>query len=191
MSNTLIKDSSKYFNLWYSDNAKYGRILNNREYFQSKGITSELVFMSPQEYLESCAKGFRCSLAQSNSMVDKNKVKKYISMLASGHKFPCPILSYNNVKHSFLQEGRHRAQAAMEFGLDKIPVWIITSNSNVNDSLESIPLLDNEIQILSRINNTWREVNSGNPGFIRNWNFVSKSKAKQLLDLVNSISLNK
>lgn len=185
----LIRDCSRHFILWFSDSAKYNRILNNREYFRSKGVDSELVFMPPEEYLNKCAKGFGVSLQRSNEMIDPKKVEKYKNMLSSGHKFPCPILSYNKASHSFLQEGRHRAQACKELGISPIPVWIITSNSDVNNKIDEIPMLSNNQMNLSKLASIWKPADKyrDNPGFIRNWNFVSPSKAQELLGLVNSI----
>lgn len=178
----LIRDTYKCFLLWYSDSPKYARIIANRDYFRNKGVYATLRFMTPEDYLQECANGFGCSLQQSNAMIDDSKVEKYVTMINEGHKFPCPILSYNLVHNTFLQEGRHRAKACMEMDISPIPVWIIITKSDANDLIEDIPLMNNNYQLLSRIGSVWQEVHKTPTGFIRNWNFVDKTKAQNLID---------
>lgn len=183
----VIRDTYKCFLLWYSDSPKYSRILANRDYFRSKGVYSTLRFMSPEDYLQECANGFGCTLDQSNAMIDDSKVQKYVEMIRIGHKFPCPILSYNLVHNTFLQEGRHRAKACQETNISPIPVWILITKSDANDSIENLPLMNNNYQLLSRVNSVWQEVHKAPTGFIRNWNFVDKSKAQELIDQFSTL----
>ena len=79
--------------------------------------------MSPKEYLERCAyEIFDRGTMEStvNGIIGKN-AGKYAEEMKDGAKFHLPYLNYNDGG----QEGRHRAAAAYELGIDKIPVLII------------------------------------------------------------------
>ena len=124
--------------------------------------------------------------------IKQENVYKQIRSIKEGHRFPCPILSYNKATHSFLQEGRHRAMACKQCDIKKIPVWIITSNSNINNDMEDIPLLDNNSQFLSRLSNTWLSVDdikSVEQNNLYNWYSIdSDSLDNKFSDKSNNIS---
>ena len=82
-----------------------------------------LAEMSPREYIERCAfEIFTDATMEStiHGVVPRN-VEKYTHMMAAGTKFDVPYLNYRD--HG--QEGRHRALAAYNMGIETIPVLII------------------------------------------------------------------
>lgn len=84
------------------------------------GYQGKLVEMSPVEYLKKCAYEIfdKATIESTIAGTDKDNVAKYKKMMKSGTKFDLPVLSYK--EHA--QEGRHRAIAAYELGIDTIPV---------------------------------------------------------------------
>lgn len=85
-----------------------------------KRKTAVLHYMSPKEYLETIARNFHLSYEETvdSAAVNPVKFKKYAEKMKNGDKFP---VSYFNRDNS-LQEGRHRALAAMELGCEEMPV---------------------------------------------------------------------
>jgi len=86
----------------------------------AKRKTGQLVYISPREYLEKIAKIFGISYYQTvtGGLVSKENITKYANDMRKGDKFP-PIYY---TQDSNLQEGRHRALAAMLIGCDSVPV---------------------------------------------------------------------
>ena len=123
----------------YSENTKYNTILQNREFFARKGTLCFIKQMSPLEYLKRCAKGFNTTVQKNIDILRKDSILHYIQQMRKGNqKFPLPILVYNHIRHTFLQEGRHRAVAAYYIGLEFIPVVEIHINSQ-----DSLNMIDN------------------------------------------------
>lgn len=99
-----------------------------REYKNKKG---DIVYMTPEEYFERCAKGFKSTVEKlkKSRMMDPGHehiedIKKIIT--EKGKKLPIPYLDYTN---GFGQEGLHRMMAVGElFGWNesKFPVLVIT-----------------------------------------------------------------
>jgi len=85
-----------------------------------KRKTAKLHYMTPKKYLYTIANKFGLSYDEvvSGGAVFPEKYKKYAEAMKNGDKFP---VSYFNRDDS-MQEGRHRALAAMELGCEKIPV---------------------------------------------------------------------
>lgn len=104
-----------------------------------KGEDYSLVYISPKEYLENCAKfsSYKVSYEQyiSSNAVSVDKYLKYASDMENGDKFPIPYYSIDG-----RQEGRHRALAAMKIGCTKIPVVKIgsVSSSEIIDIYNSL-----------------------------------------------------
>ena len=129
----------------YSENTKYNTILQNREFFALNGAVFNVYKMPPLEYLERCAKGFHTSIQNNIDILRKDSILRYINQMRRGvQKFPLPILVYNHVRHTFLQEGRHRAVAAYYLELEYIPVVEIHINTQ---------------DVLNIIDNGWFESN--------------------------------
>ena len=106
-----------------SDEADY-----YREHKNKKG---EIVYMTPEEYFERCAEGFKSTVEKLKSSRMQypghehiDDIKKIIT--EKGKKLPIPYLDYTN---GFGQEGLHRMMAVGElFGWTetKFPVLVIT-----------------------------------------------------------------
>lgn len=100
----------------------------DREYFMNKEGFSDVYIaeMTPDEYLLLCGKyGWKDRFTDVDTIynttgTDKEKVKEYVEKFKNGEKAPMPVL---NVKKQG-QEGRHRAFAAKEVGIETIPVLI-------------------------------------------------------------------
>jgi hypothetical protein len=89
-----------------------------------KGVTGEVVYMSPEVYILKCIEGFRSQGETAdirNGRYDE-KIDKYADMMRSGTKFNMPMLDYRN---GFSQEGLHRAYAAQKAGIEKMPVAVL------------------------------------------------------------------
>lgn len=84
-----------------------------------KGYLAE---MSPKEYLERCAfEIFEGATIESTILgTEAQNVAKYTKMMQEGVKFDTPYLDYVGEG----QEGRHRAMAAYNLGIEKIPVVV-------------------------------------------------------------------
>lgn len=137
----LTLDPIKIFDVsyLYSENTKYNTILQNKELFSRKGAIFYIRKMPPLQYLEKCAKGFHCRIQDNINILNKDSILRYIKQMRSGNqKFPLPILVYNHIRHTFLQEGRHRALAAYYLDLPYIPIVEIHINTQ-----EVLDMIDN------------------------------------------------
>lgn len=90
---------------------------------EKPGFTGKLVEMSPKDYLQKCAYEIfdKATLESTIAGVSKEYVEKYKDMMKSGTKFDLPYLNFKQNQ----QEGRHRALAAYELGIETIPVLAI------------------------------------------------------------------
>lgn len=109
----------------------YDNFLNPKdlEYMQkNKNRTGEIVYMTPEDYFQECAKNiFNVSpqyLKDSRSF-NADTIEKYISDMEHGDVFPLPYINYADKT----QEGLHRMMAAGEaFGWNKkFPVLVVTA----------------------------------------------------------------
>lgn len=84
-----------------------------------KGYLAE---MSPKEYLERCAFEIfdGATIESTIHGTEAANVEKYTKMMRDGVKFDTPYLDYVGEG----QEGRHRALAAYNLGIEKIPVVV-------------------------------------------------------------------
>lgn len=90
-----------------------------------KGYLAE---MSPKEYISRCAyEIFETGTMESTIYgTEAANVAKYTKMMQDGVKFDTPYLDYVGGQ----QEGRHRALAAYNLGIEKIPVVIRDSETS-------------------------------------------------------------
>lgn len=84
----------------------------------NKARTASIEYITPDNYINSVARGFGLSYKDALSPVDTQRVNNYAQDMNRGDKFPVPY--YINNKSG--QEGRHRAMAAKQLGCDSIPV---------------------------------------------------------------------
>lgn len=84
---------------------------------------SYLAEMSPKEYIKRCAFDIfdNATIESTIHGTNSDNVAKYTKMMAEGTKFDLPYLNYQSQN----QEGRHRALAAYNLGIEKIPVLIV------------------------------------------------------------------
>lgn len=92
-------------------------------YLNGERMGGRIAEMSPKEYLQRCAYQIfdSATIESTIAALDENNVKKYAEQMKSGTKFDMPYLNFASSQ----QEGRHRAAAAMQLGLDKIPVLVV------------------------------------------------------------------
>lgn len=95
----------------------------------NKRKTAKLIHISPKEYLNIISKNFNISyeVTISDTYINSENVDKYSEMMLSGSK--APIVYYK--ENSKLQEGRHRALAAMKLGCEEIPVIVFKELDNI------------------------------------------------------------
>lgn len=103
---------------------QYDNWLHNPSVAREEGFDIEVKNMTPQQYLEACCYGFKCSLQQLQQRNDQNKIDRYASQMKKGMKFPMPTLQFVR-GGSFTQEGIHRALAADQVKVQQIPVLVI------------------------------------------------------------------
>lgn len=101
-------------------------------------MEARVEYMSPEQYIKRCAKQQDTTYEQQLHFINKNRVEQLKHLIEDGTKLYMPYL--NNVKGEVSQEGRHRAKAAMDMNIEKIPVLIINSieNSESNGMLSSM-----------------------------------------------------
>ena len=122
---------------WFG-NKKVGNVTLNDYMRYEKGQDATLEYMSPNEYLERCAKDiFNSTYEKTVGIIKKNNAKiisKYAKDMLNGDKFPLPYLDYVHKQ----QEGRHRALAVIEaFGEDSImPVIVIRPTDPTEQELK-------------------------------------------------------
>lgn len=113
------KSSYKGFKL--DTNEYHQDYLENHEYAKSKGYKDAYIAeMTPREYMDRCAKEvFKTPIEDSyDGIEDKDAIHEYAEMMKNGTDFDMPYIDVKNSQ----QEGRHRALAAEELGISKIPV---------------------------------------------------------------------
>ena len=83
--------------------------------------------MSPKEYIERCAYDIfeGATIESTIKGAEEDNVRKYTAKMKSGDRFPLPYLNYKSKG----QEGRHRALAAYNLGIEKIPVLVIGADA--------------------------------------------------------------
>ncbi len=120
----------------------YDDMMANPDYFaKAKRRKGSVIMMSPDEYIERAAAGFRkhdpeVTVDSVIKSRDTALVDKYAQEMQSGDKFPTIMLDYSM---GFGQEGLHRALAAKKLGIEKIPVMIVsmTRKSERGDAMAS------------------------------------------------------
>tara|TARA_R110000751_G_C13525788_1_gene453285 strand:- start:42 stop:584 length:543 start_codon:yes stop_codon:yes gene_type:complete len=110
----------------------YDEMLNQphkAEYFaKEKGRTHNVVEMTPAEYMyqsmltrESRGTKHHQGLLGEKSRLNMNRVGEYQKKMQDGTKFDMPVLDFQKMS----QEGAHRALAARQMGVEKIPVMVV------------------------------------------------------------------
>ena len=101
-------------------------IMANPDYWrEKKGVVGSVQWMSPTDYIRACEVGFRRSGTPGLVRDGRNAelIKKYAFDMKRGDKFPMLELDYRD--DYFGQEGLHRAMAAEEISIKKVPVFIM------------------------------------------------------------------
>jgi len=78
--------------------------------------------MTPQAYIDKCNREFGVDTEASRR--NSGKVEEYAELMKKGVKFPMLLLQYT-FDGMFTQEGLHRAYAARDLGLTRVPVLIV------------------------------------------------------------------
>lgn len=113
-------DGTKYFDM---DSLKdIGGFQHPLYYMLAKDQKYQLVFISPDEYMENIRKGFDLTNDEVMNAVNLSTVSKYARNMLDGDKFPIGYFTTNTSS----QEGRHRALALKQIGVKSFPVIAIT-----------------------------------------------------------------
>jgi len=109
----------------------YDNFIDNPDYAKhKKGLDIQIIYLSPQKYLDYCALIFD----QSPSAVRNGRLKENIDELAiaisKGNEIFIPFVdfAYNR------QEGLHRALACEQLGIESIPVLFVDKNDKRNNT---------------------------------------------------------
>ena len=130
----LESGKASYFNPKKVGVSMYDDMMDNPNYYKNiKNKIFEVVWMTPMEYINKCADGFKST----NDRLIKSRTNKYsdkyADMMSRGTKFNMLYLDYSGSK-GFSQEGLHRAVAAMSIDPDKkIPVMVVTDWKSKKD----------------------------------------------------------
>lgn len=118
---------------WYDD----------AENLRYHGLQARVVEMSPAEYLERCAANFNSAkedatdrtstLAGQVLQMSTSNVEKLQKLMENGGKMDMPYLNVGSGGGE--QEGRHRAMAAYNLGMEKIPVLYVDSRGIVKSAV--------------------------------------------------------
>lgn len=117
-------------------------IMANPDYWrEKKGVVGGVQWMTPAQYIRACEIGFRNNGSEGLVQRGRNPdlIKKYASDMKRGDKFPMLELDYRN--DYFGQEGLHRAMAAEEAGVRKLPVFIMKDSpekESITEGLSSV-----------------------------------------------------
>lgn len=99
-------------------------MMKDPEYWRKKkGVTWEIEWMSPNEYIERCAQGFQTDEMEIRRQRDSELIDDYRFDMEDGDKFPMLDLDYRD--GAFGQEGLHRAMAAERANVEQVPVFIM------------------------------------------------------------------
>ena len=137
------------FNTKTTGTSHYDQFLDPKDlrYQQErKGRTGYIAEMSPSEYIERCAKQIFHSTVERQERVrqvgngEKN-IMDYASKMQNGVKFDMPYLDYTDTR---TQEGRHRALAAQQAGISKMPVLIVEPYIQKGDSMKEFTIAKTE-----------------------------------------------
>ena len=148
LADSVFKDKT---NIPYYDMLLMGRY--DELPSEYSGIEAYVEHMTPQRYLSKCAEMQGTTYADQLSYIRQVTVDKLVSLMQSGVKLDMPYLNY--ASGSVSQEGRHRAKAAMDYGVDKIPVLIIgdVNNDGGDEDVEQYDLSssDGQLKLLRRL----------------------------------------
>lgn len=121
------KVEHKVFNELDADAPFIRNMLDNPEYHRkNKGVEAELVWMSPSEYIEMSAKMKGSPVEREISTANMKTVGKYAREMRKLQREggePFPALWIERARGD--QEGRHRALAAQDAGVKKVPVYVV------------------------------------------------------------------
>lgn len=110
-----------------------------------KGYIAEV---SPVEYLKRCAYDIfasaKTTLENQVAAVSEERIAEYTEAMANGDKFPMPYLNYGDTLTG--QEGRHRAIAAYNLGIEKIPVFVLNYKAPNRINYEAAEVADEFVE---------------------------------------------
>lgn len=121
----------------YDDMLKANDYLKN--YFrEEKGITFKVTSMDPAEYIASVSKARDIPMERLRATREASKIAEYAKQMKEegSRKFPILTLDYARFppgtrpgsRGKYLsQEGLHRAFAAIDAGVDRVPVLVVKS----------------------------------------------------------------
>lgn len=107
-----------------------------------------VAMMSPKEYFMRCAfdifADYNTTYDHQIEALDPEAVAKYTEDMANGTKYYMPYLNYKNAVMG--QEGRHRAAAAYNLGVEKMPVLIIDYETPTPRSADTIEVAEEFVE---------------------------------------------
>ena len=96
----------------------YDDMMKNPEYFKTqKGKQFKIEEMSPERYFAEIGR------QMDNNSIEPARVKKYAEKMREGEMFP--MLTLEKSGGRITQEGQHRALAAKEVGIERVPVMVV------------------------------------------------------------------
>lgn len=105
----------------------YDGVFENPLYhFIEKRIKGSVIQMSPDEYMETCARMFNISQTEQSRNILLDNAKSLLKKMKEGIKINMPHIHISQKA----QEGRHRSIAAKMYGCDLIPVAVFQTVTN-------------------------------------------------------------
>ena len=118
----IIEIICESFNKNTTDMPYYDRLMKDPDYAEQVGFWVSTKIMTPQAYIAKCNREFGVNTEESRR--NSGKVEEYAALMKKGVKFPMLLLQYT-FDGKFTQEGLHRAYAARDIGITRVPVLIV------------------------------------------------------------------
>lgn len=114
-----------------------GMIQDPKYYWKEKGKKYRILMVDRNSFESLLADGFGVPQAEIPLRLSSSHIEKYKHAMLGGEKFPIPVLEYSvswvdffgkkkeKPTAHFSEEGHHRVVAAIQAGMEKVPVMIV------------------------------------------------------------------
>lgn len=130
------------FDINKGSNFAWQDYIKDPAYALKKNRPIQLVQMTPDQYIEEVAKGFSAygKKVTPQDLINQrtnDNMRNIMKAMEAGDKFPTPFIEYPKGQ-SISQEGLHRAVAAKNLGIEKMPVYLQQRGPEYGDTTEAV-----------------------------------------------------